>query len=46
MTRITTDLPKELVEFVQDYKRKTGISQTRIYTEALKLFKEKVEKGF
>lgn len=45
MIRITTDLPKELVEFVQKHKKDTGISKARIYTEALKLFKEKVEKG-
>ena len=43
--RITTDLPKELVEFVQKHKKETGISKARIYAEALKLFKEKVEKG-
>lgn len=45
MIRITTDLPKELVEFVQKHKKETGINKARIYTEALKLFKEKIEKG-
>lgn len=45
MIRITTDMPKSLVEFVQEYKHETGISKARIYTEALKLFKEKVGKG-
>lgn len=44
MIRVTTDLPKELVEFVQKHKKETGISKTRIYTEALKLYQEKVEK--
>ena len=43
MTRITTDLPTDLVEFVKEYKKKTGISQSRIYTEALKLLKKEVE---
>ena len=45
MIRITTDLPEELVEFVQKHKKETGISKARIYAEALKLFKENVEKG-
>ena len=43
MTRITTDLPTDLVEFVKEYKKKTGISQSRIYTEALKLLKKEIE---
>ena len=36
MTRITTDIPKYLSEYVDEYKALTGISKTRIYTEALK----------
>ena len=45
MTRITTDLPTDLVEFVKEYKKKTGITQARIYIEAIKLFKKEVENG-
>lgn len=45
MIRVTTDLPKELVDFVQKHKKETGICKIRIYTEALKLYQEKVEKG-
>lgn len=44
MIRVTTDLPKDLVDFVQKHKKETGISKIRIYTEALKLYQEKVEK--
>lgn len=38
MTRITTDIPKYLSEYVDEYKALTGISKTRIYTEALKSY--------
>ena len=38
MTRITTDIPKYLSEYVDEYKALTGISKTRIYKEALKSY--------
>ena len=45
MTTITTDLPTDLVEFVKEYKKKTGISKSRIDKEALKIIKKEVENG-
>lgn len=41
---ITTSIPENLLEFVKNYKKETGICQARIFAEALKLFKEKVKK--
>lgn len=38
MQRISTDLPKYIVEYVDEYKKKTGISKSRIYTDALKMY--------
>ena len=38
MQRISTDLPKYIVEYVDEYKEKTGISKSRIYTDALKMY--------
>lgn len=44
LIRITTDLSKESVDFVQRYKDETGISKARIYDNAIKLLKESFEK--
>ena len=44
MTRITTDIPKEIAEAVQKFKDKTGISKSRIYTDALKMYLKDKEK--
>lgn len=38
MQRISTDLPKYIVKYVDEYKEKTGISKSRIYTDALKMY--------
>lgn len=38
MTRISTDIPKTIESLVTKYKEQTGISKSRIITDALKEF--------
>lgn len=38
MITVTVTIPKYLNEYVKEYKKKTGITKNRIYTDALKEF--------